>query len=166
MSSSHLLETLVQGEVMADGVLPAGSRGAVEGKLPLYPVVDPFHGESFSRRALQRHEYHTGKRERRLLRVFTVILPVPHVQNDVEHLLGVQFGLPRPVSPPFPRPAVAWLLARPAHGPRPGGLANAVRRAREGRAHGGQHARLLQPGQGGQLPVHRDHCLVFASGLR
>ena len=72
---------------MTHRVLPALGGSAVVGELPLDPLVDLFDGEGLGRRAFQRHEDHTGKGERRLVRVLAIVALVSYTQDDVEHLL-------------------------------------------------------------------------------
>ena len=73
---------------MSDRVLPAWGRVSVVGKLPSHKVVDPLHRKLLGGGTFHRHEDHTGKGQRRLTGiVFTVVLAVTDIQNDIDHLV-------------------------------------------------------------------------------
>ena len=160
-ASRHFLEALVEGEVVSHRVLPSSGGCAIERELPLYPVVYLLHWQGLGRRALQRHEYHTGERQRRLLRVFPVVFLVPDVEDDTEHSLRVQLCLSRSLlaSSGSPRPSLRSSGTT-------SNFIDAMRGACESRAHGGEDARLLEPGERSQLSVYGDDFLVLARGLR
>ena len=56
--TGHLHETLVEREVVADGVLPSVTVLAIEGKVADDELVDAVESETLARAAADRHHYH------------------------------------------------------------------------------------------------------------